>query len=118
MESFVKSLTSAASLSGFILAVLIIATVGLGWIKMMRELMGDKDDLIEQKDRELADFRREKGELTARVVFFTKRLAEVDTKATKMAGLLYWKDKYIGKLEHICTDHALKLPVNGDSDGD
>lgn len=116
MDLLLKSLNGSGALAGLAAAVVIIATFGLGWLKLMRELQGDKDRAIEQKDRDLADFRRENEALKIRVKSLLATAAKLENRTVQQGAVLYGNVVYIRRLEKGYRERSWTLPPRNGPD--
>ncbi len=105
----------SGALAGLAAVVIIFATFGIGWLRLIREMHADMERRLEQKDKDLVDLRREKEELTIKVKALTATAAKLDNRTVEQGAILYGKLVYIRRLEKGYKDRNWLLPPR---DGD
>lgn len=108
MEFLTKILGSAGALALFLVGL--YAATKLAWVRLMREYQADEERRLQQSDRELALFRLEKVELTARIRLLTRKSAELENRMRDMGSELYGNQRYIGRLERQLRRLGQTLP--------
>ena len=104
------------AMAGISLAV--VAAFRTSMMVLLRQHNADLREAAKDQDRELAEFRQELAAVSTRYDETVKRLAIAENRVAEQAALLYDKQRYIGRLEKLCTQHQLKLPPRDRLGGD